>query len=250
MLVQLLEFTPLSFIDDVINITNQLLYKAVNAVDRFFSSLPSGTTSATEIEEGLHKFEILFENIVDRYYDRFELFALRNIFMIPQELTGHFRMQGQDVDYTVTQVQNTQLDQKIVQVKNTLTDRLRKRNRLQAQLQAIRQRKTEIRERIQRLTELDATFRSQKVTLPDSTDFLMDQLPILQKAIESQPTESIKLDSSVLDDRLSYFDKRLQTVLSPTERQIGFWERELQRLPFDASVNEVQSLEKTLATLD
>ncbi|KAL7273933.1 hypothetical protein RUND412_003180 [Rhizina undulata] len=76
---------------------NALLYKSVEA-----ASNPSGTIPDTddagnilyspseleEIENGIHQLETLLENTIDKNFDRFELFVLRNILNIPEDLVG------------------------------------------------------------------------------------------------------------------------------------------------------------------
>ena len=47
---------------------------------------------ADEVEHGTHQLETLYENAIDRNFDAFELYALRNIFNIPEELTGWMRL--------------------------------------------------------------------------------------------------------------------------------------------------------------
>lgn len=39
-----------------------------------------------EIELGTAKFETLFESIVDKCFDKFELYVLRNLFVVPPDL--------------------------------------------------------------------------------------------------------------------------------------------------------------------
>ena len=99
----------------MINAVNELLYKSVEAVDTFLCNQPpgnlgfvqpKGTIPETdgdgnvimsleeeqEIQKGVHQLQTLFESAVDNAFDRFELFALRNIFYVKPELVGWFRL--------------------------------------------------------------------------------------------------------------------------------------------------------------
>lgn len=111
-------YVPIALIDDIINAANDILYKCTAAMDEFLSSrypdgklwleggsLPpskrlkanDGTRKENqdggieiditeEIELGTAKFETLFESIVDKCFDGFELYVLRNLMVIPQNL--------------------------------------------------------------------------------------------------------------------------------------------------------------------
>ena len=45
-----------------------------------------------EIEEGVHQLETLLEATVDKTFDKFEIYTLRNILTIPDELSGWMRL--------------------------------------------------------------------------------------------------------------------------------------------------------------
>jgi kinetochore protein Mis12/MTW1 len=87
-----LTFAPLSLVDDIINTANALLYKAVNALEQLFQSLPSSSLPDEEAEAGVHKFETLLESSVDRNFDAMELYLLRNIVNIPQDVLPWIRL--------------------------------------------------------------------------------------------------------------------------------------------------------------
>lgn len=101
-------YPPLAVIDDVINAVNHILYKCTQAMESYlverqqekqkqFDELKANGGSISvdinnwvslndEINLGTAKLETLLENQVDRNFDKFELYALRNIFTIPIEL--------------------------------------------------------------------------------------------------------------------------------------------------------------------
>jgi len=104
-----------SLIDDVINSVNSLIYQGVSSLENGLSSTPperlgfsvaprdkdAGAATGDdqeypeakqEIEEGLHKLETLLESTVDKNFDKFEIYVLRNILMIPEDLASWIRL--------------------------------------------------------------------------------------------------------------------------------------------------------------
>jgi kinetochore protein Mis12/MTW1 len=104
----------------VINSVNDLLHSTVDGVEHqlgrltpndlgFFSK--AGTIRDTddegnvllsqeeedEIKKGVHKLETLLEAAVDRSFDGFELFVLRNILVVQPELCGWLRLEHHQV---------------------------------------------------------------------------------------------------------------------------------------------------------
>ncbi|KAG0343319.1 hypothetical protein BG004_005404 [Podila humilis] len=87
---------PLSFVDDVINSVNNMIYQASMALQEFIEfQLKAISQTAPghehidpklETEQGMHKFETLLESSVDKNFDRFELYALKNIFGVPKDV--------------------------------------------------------------------------------------------------------------------------------------------------------------------
>src|SRR5277367_3134255 len=115
-----LQYAPLTLIDDVINSANAILYQSMDAFetylrDTLIPSIPSSTTTSkkafdldasddpekeglfTELEFGMAQVETLLENAVDRNFDAFELYVLRNVFNVPEEVEGYLRLQHHQV---------------------------------------------------------------------------------------------------------------------------------------------------------
>jgi kinetochore protein Mis12/MTW1 len=110
-----LQYAPLTLIDDVINSANAILYQAMDAFetylrDTLIPSIPSSTASKSkafdldepedseretlykELEYGMAQVETLLENAVDRNFDAFELYVLRNVFNVPEDVDGFLRL--------------------------------------------------------------------------------------------------------------------------------------------------------------
>ena len=117
-----LQYAPLTLIDDVINSANAILYQSMDAFetyvrDTIIPSIPSSSTSSTqaktfnldapedterdalhkELEFGMAQVETLLENAVDRNFDAFELYVLRNVFNVPEDVDGYLRLQHHQV---------------------------------------------------------------------------------------------------------------------------------------------------------
>ncbi|KAL4752460.1 hypothetical protein BDW72DRAFT_68163 [Aspergillus terricola var. indicus] len=116
LLTEHFSYTPLSLIDDIINSINNLIYQAISSLESGLLSTPperlgfahanNGSTipdtdedgnvvypeAQLEIENGLHQLETLLEATVDKAFDKFEIFVLRNIFRVPEDLMGWVRL--------------------------------------------------------------------------------------------------------------------------------------------------------------
>ncbi|KAL8816427.1 MAG: hypothetical protein Q9223_004567, partial [Gallowayella weberi] len=114
LLTEHFRYTPLSLIDDIINTVNTIIYRAIEAIEIGLFSIPpqqlgyspekdatSGDTSMgdtdhpdakAEIENGVHQLETLLEATVDKTFDKFEIYTLRNILTVPDELAPWMRL--------------------------------------------------------------------------------------------------------------------------------------------------------------
>ncbi|AMD21058.1 HEL223Cp [Eremothecium sinecaudum] len=87
-LTELLEFPPVSLVDDLINTVNEVMYRCTEAMERYLQqrSRIGGRDYTDEIKLGTAKLETLLENVVDKNLDRLELYVLRNVVSIPAQL--------------------------------------------------------------------------------------------------------------------------------------------------------------------
>lgn len=110
--------TPQSLIDDIINAVNTIIFQAMEALENGLLQIPprslgfgrdqTSTTqsipdmndngsveypeAAAEIENGVHQLETLLESTVDKAFDYFEIWTLRNVLTIPDNLTPWMRL--------------------------------------------------------------------------------------------------------------------------------------------------------------
>ncbi|KAK2813817.1 hypothetical protein FQN50_000218 [Emmonsiellopsis sp. PD_5] len=114
LLTEHLSYTPLSLIDDIINSINNLIYQAISSLEDSLLNAPPerlgfshGTDTIPdtddngniqypeaklEIENGLHQLETLLEATVDKAFDKFEIYVLRNILTVPEDLIAWVRL--------------------------------------------------------------------------------------------------------------------------------------------------------------
>lgn len=99
--------------DDIVDSVNGFVYKGIGSLENALQSTPperlgfkptakSDETlpaepeypdAKQEIEEGLHKLETLFNSTLDRNFDKFELYALTNLFSVHADLVNWIRLQ-------------------------------------------------------------------------------------------------------------------------------------------------------------
>ncbi|KFX89354.1 hypothetical protein V490_07077 [Pseudogymnoascus sp. VKM F-3557] len=109
LLTEHLRHTPVSLLDDIIDSINKLAWKAVDAVEQGLSAAPPEALGVNvdpsnpksveleaqvklEIEAGAHKLETLLGTTIDKNFDKMEVFALRSIVAIPDDLEDWIRL--------------------------------------------------------------------------------------------------------------------------------------------------------------
>ncbi|EGP90432.1 unnamed protein product [Zymoseptoria tritici ST99CH_3D7] len=128
LLTEHFRYTPLTLLDDIINTVNELVFRAVNAIEEGFGgttaeqlgftlddsvakALPSEAArrdalaelKQNEIDNGIVKLESLLNATVDKDFDKFEIYTLRNILAVghdEEDLANWVRLdhyQGVDI---------------------------------------------------------------------------------------------------------------------------------------------------------
>ncbi|BFZ63972.1 hypothetical protein YB2330_005109 [Saitoella coloradoensis] len=202
------EHVPLSFIDDVINSANAILYKAVNAMESFIQSQPN--VPPDESEQGIHQLETLLENAVDRNFDAFELYALRNIFNVPDDVVGWLRLgHHEGLEFGVEREEEDEVEKELKSVRAEVekAEKRQKRLRVAKRDNAVSARYLE--RHLERLSFLSSAASANEVTLlHETTDFLTDQLSTLKTLLE----ELRNIAPSALEDVDEVEDERSQYV--------------------------------------
>ncbi|EME47428.1 hypothetical protein DOTSEDRAFT_21210 [Dothistroma septosporum NZE10] len=107
LLTEHFRYTPLTLLDDIINTVNELVFRAVNAIEEGFggttaqqlgfqldeetaASLPNeearrerlAELKHNEVDNGIVKLESLLNATIDKDFDKFEIYTLRNILAV------------------------------------------------------------------------------------------------------------------------------------------------------------------------
>lgn len=125
--VQCLLIPVQSLIDDIINAVNSIVYQAIEALENGLLQIPprslgfardhastsisdahgdgniENPEASAEIENGVHQLETLLESTVDKSFDKFEIYTLRNILTIPDDLAPWMRLGHYEVGSAIIQ---------------------------------------------------------------------------------------------------------------------------------------------------
>ena len=80
-------YEPLRVVDDVINSFNDYACDAADAMQKVLVQEPALREHGKSIEEGLDRWQLKVQRAADKNFDKFELYALNNVFRVPAELT-------------------------------------------------------------------------------------------------------------------------------------------------------------------
>ncbi|EMR11048.1 hypothetical protein PNEG_00647 [Pneumocystis murina B123] len=217
LLTEHLTYPPLSLIDDVINTINTLLYKAVGAIEQYMQHLPPSMISEKEIDEGVQQVETFLENAIDRNFDAFELYALRNIFMVPENIRGWIRLRHQmDVDFSKSEQDFEKIKSEISLLKNKINMAYKVLHTLKNEdllNQSILQ---QLRDFTKQLAFLSDISKEHEVKpLPETVEFLVNQTLTLQSLLNSLQTLALTYDKKPLSlsERILYIEKSILTQL-------------------------------------
>lgn len=140
-LTEHLGYAPISLIDDVINAVNDILYKCTAAMESFLTSRygEDERIAENEIEHGTAQLEMVLESVVDKSFDKFELYVLRNLLTIPVDLIsgGWIRLKHhQGVDFSGPTAGEPLIEDQIAAVEKELYIQRRMNNALSCQLKS------------------------------------------------------------------------------------------------------------------
>jgi len=106
LLTEHLRYTPLTLLDDIINTVNELVARAVDAAEEGllaadpqalgFDGPDAEAARRAEVEEGCHRLETLLESNVDRNFDKLEIWVLRNVLCVPDDVAPWVRLAHYD----------------------------------------------------------------------------------------------------------------------------------------------------------
>ena len=87
-------YTPLALVDDYVNHFNEPVGQIMDAIEDFFVAIlaeqgldiDSDGKFQNQIRQGIHRLQTLLEHLIDKNVDKMEIYLLRNILTIPDEL--------------------------------------------------------------------------------------------------------------------------------------------------------------------
>ncbi|KAJ2781759.1 hypothetical protein H4R18_002672 [Coemansia javaensis] len=122
LIVEHFGFLPIAFIDEIINAANDTVYRATDALCKFVEKEQGGGEATSQ---AINKAETLLEHAVDKNFDKFELYALRNLFNMPQGLEDYVAMlhrsAGAADEAPVEAADEAALDRALDEVRRELT---------------------------------------------------------------------------------------------------------------------------------
>ncbi|KAF8419307.1 Mis12 protein-domain-containing protein [Tirmania nivea] len=106
LLTEHLEHTPITLIDEIINTINLLVTDSLNIFENTINQSPKifgypdgpdgpgslSPASQHEISNGMHQLETLLGALIDKNFDKFEIYVLRNLLTVPDGLVGWVRL--------------------------------------------------------------------------------------------------------------------------------------------------------------
>ncbi|KAL3228617.1 Kinetochore-associated protein MTW1 [Nakaseomyces bracarensis] len=208
-LTEHLEYPPVSLVDDIINSVNETMYKCTSAMEKYLldRSVVGGVSYEEEIRVGVAKLESLMESSVDRNFDKLELYVLRNVLRIPEELleSNVFRLKHQ-LDLEIVDVEkkeevDARLTEKVAeleaafQLNTVLVDKLRKLKELHRRLLRFKDLLVRF---VEEQTPHDTRLLESIKPIDDTVKLLILQLRRLY--IESEENCSMDKVNGIVDD--------------------------------------------------
>ncbi|OAL39035.1 hypothetical protein AYO20_01786 [Fonsecaea nubica] len=293
LLTEHLQYTPLSLIDDIINSVNNFVYQGVGSLETgLLSTHPEKLgfkavktvgddgvedlefpEAKKEIEEGLHKLETLLNSTVDKNFDKFEIYVLRNILSVPTELVNwvqlsHYENISFPPPANAPTVDNVQLLRRKLAASRTVSHALKEEyRRNEAILQQLRSLIGDSPDSANSLSFLmnGASGQTLNVTQhPDSrrlttnTKFAVSQLPALKSLLaELRPKLALLKDTDknissakdeLKEERRGYIEQRTRSHLERHGEASGEDSTVLSGKRVDRE--EVQALENVASIFD
>ncbi|KAJ3138039.1 hypothetical protein HDU90_001515 [Geranomyces variabilis] len=164
LITEQLGWAPVSYVDDIINALNDLAYKGISSFEQW---LRAYGLEEEETEKGLAATETLFENSIDKYFDKFELLVLQSIFVVPTNLPIRLP-HHEELDFSVTAADEAEADEEIVELRKAIASAQYLARKLrdeeaatQKRIDALQQMRTEI----ESLASLSRTLPAQPLSL-------------------------------------------------------------------------------------
>jgi hypothetical protein len=113
---------PIRIIDDIINSVNDYATDSINAVQQCL--LRQTDATAEEVNEGIEKLQKTMQESIDKNFDKFELYSLKNIFQVPSDL--NIEDLNEEVE-EFTEEEELQVDEEIATLRQEIEQALERR---------------------------------------------------------------------------------------------------------------------------
>ncbi|KAJ2751604.1 hypothetical protein GGI19_004374 [Coemansia pectinata] len=183
LIVEHFGFLPISFIDEIINAANDTIYRATDALSKFVET-EQGSSEATS--QAVNKAETLLEHAVDKNFDKFELYALRNLFNIPRGLEDYVVMPHRRADICsspqVFAEDEAELDKELDEVRRQLVANNLLKTKLQCDM-------AKVERGVRRLRALNEQLHISEI----AQKTLTDPVPVVAADMRAQIDEITRL---------------------------------------------------------
>lgn len=192
-----LGYPAISLLDDIINTVNDIMYKCTAAMEKYLlrKSNVNGGDYSEEIKIGVAKLETLLEHTVDKNFDKLELYTLRNVLRVPQELvdSNTFRLKHQRNlilgDEETIRNSEVELQNRMLQIEHEF----KKNQKLQAEIEQLKLLKLQTREfkkLILAYFELEHSNSDQNKQILQSLKPIDDTVKLLTSQLKNLYTDS------------------------------------------------------------
>lgn len=253
-----------SLLDDIINSINELSYVGVDNIESSFLSQPPAslgfTASATqsaeekhkyEVENGTHQLETLLGDAIDKNFDIMEIFALRNMLAVPDDVRDWVRLRHYDgVNLEIKADAPTEESVKKLRLKARESQRLNRlllaeSNKTAKLIEQLRASKGELpsvkieREGDSSKTPSPFAFLGQRGELADgsasapistTTAFALSQLPALRQLLATlQPQMKQLAERKKADPNLARDESGTEQEKSERRKRVEYIESQTRR---------------------
>ncbi|RUS20535.1 Mis12 protein-domain-containing protein [Endogone sp. FLAS-F59071] len=212
LVVEHLGFFPLSFVDDVFNATNDLIYQATAELERFIEAEQG---AGEETEQGIHQVETLLESAIDKNFDLFELYVLQNTFAVRDDVNIVLE-HHEGLDFSASQEDEAQLDEELNEIRRKAKAM---NHKLKNEITSTDRRVERLEKCKQQIEFLTSMSKGQEVSpIDDTLSFVTDQISALQSLLASVRGE---VDARDLFNRLqNEGDARSAYISNMVMRQV------------------------------
>lgn len=171
-LAEHLGYPVLSLLDDIINAVNDILYKCMSQIETVLKDV-SGTAT----------LESLMEHTVNKYFDMFEVYSMRNIFNL-NGLENYVRLPYQEgLELEDVEKKSSQLDNKLETCYKQLQFEKQRSDYLNKETFKIKELKLMMQEVLEAKIEFEKS-NGKMAPVPDTVTFMINQIKEMQSKLQ------------------------------------------------------------------